>query len=142
MIPLKRDVDLPILDVAMPCMTGLHAARELKRRRLEIRVLMLPTHENELSPMARSFPSDASPSLSNICSTPTATGSAAGWPASTKHLRTCSATSQSLKTTTPTAGCCAGTTIGAAVLSLRVRPTASLPSTISGARGSPDRAAR
>jgi DNA-binding NarL/FixJ family response regulator len=44
---LERDVDLAILDIAMPRMTGLHAARELHRRRPELRVLMLSMHENE-----------------------------------------------------------------------------------------------
>jgi DNA-binding NarL/FixJ family response regulator len=44
---LDEDVDLAILDIAMPRMTGLHAARELKRRRPEVRVLMLSMHENE-----------------------------------------------------------------------------------------------
>jgi DNA-binding NarL/FixJ family response regulator len=44
---LREDVDLAIVDIAMPRMTGLHAARELKRRRPEIRVLILSMHENE-----------------------------------------------------------------------------------------------
>jgi len=44
---LEPDVDLAILDIAMPRMTGLHAARELHRRRPELRVLMLSMHENE-----------------------------------------------------------------------------------------------
>jgi DNA-binding NarL/FixJ family response regulator len=44
---LGEDVDLAIVDIAMPRMTGLHAARELKRRRPEIRVLILSMHENE-----------------------------------------------------------------------------------------------
>jgi DNA-binding NarL/FixJ family response regulator len=44
---LEGDVDLAILDVAMPRMTGLHAARELHRRRPELRMLMLSMHENE-----------------------------------------------------------------------------------------------
>jgi DNA-binding NarL/FixJ family response regulator len=43
---LDPDVDLAILDIAMPRMTGLHAARELHRRRPDLRVLMLSMHEN------------------------------------------------------------------------------------------------
>jgi len=41
------DVDLAVLDVSMPRMTGLQAATELARRHPEIRVLMLSMHENE-----------------------------------------------------------------------------------------------
>ena len=44
---LEDDIDLAILDIAMPRMTGLHAARELHRRRPELRILMLSMHENE-----------------------------------------------------------------------------------------------
>jgi len=44
---LEEDVDLAVLDIAMPRMTGLRAARELHRRRPELRVLMLSMHENE-----------------------------------------------------------------------------------------------
>jgi DNA-binding NarL/FixJ family response regulator len=44
---LREDVDVAILDIAMPRMTGLHAARELNRRRPAIRVLILSMHENE-----------------------------------------------------------------------------------------------
>jgi DNA-binding NarL/FixJ family response regulator len=44
---LEDDIDLAILDVTMPRMTGLQAARELARRRPELRVLMLSMHENE-----------------------------------------------------------------------------------------------
>jgi DNA-binding NarL/FixJ family response regulator len=44
---LRENVDLAIVDIAMPRMTGLHAARELKRRRPDIRVLILSMHENE-----------------------------------------------------------------------------------------------
>ena len=46
-IALQQDVDLAIMDIAMPSMTGLHAARELKRRRPEIRILVLSMYENE-----------------------------------------------------------------------------------------------
>ena len=44
---LDEDVDLAILDVTMPRLTGLQAARELSSRRPELRVLMLSMHENE-----------------------------------------------------------------------------------------------
>ena len=44
---LESDVDLAILDVSMPRMTGLQAARELAARRPELRTLMLSMHENE-----------------------------------------------------------------------------------------------
>jgi DNA-binding NarL/FixJ family response regulator len=38
---LSTDVHLAILDIAMPRMTGLQAARELGRRRPELRTLIL-----------------------------------------------------------------------------------------------------
>ena len=41
------DIDLAILDVSMPRMTGLQAARELHRRRPELRILVLSMHESE-----------------------------------------------------------------------------------------------
>ena len=41
------DVDLAVLDVTMPRLTGLQAAAELARRRPELRVLMLSMHDNE-----------------------------------------------------------------------------------------------
>jgi DNA-binding NarL/FixJ family response regulator len=41
---LDQAVDLALLDVAMPRRTGLQAARELTRRRPEVRVLMLSMH--------------------------------------------------------------------------------------------------
>jgi DNA-binding NarL/FixJ family response regulator len=44
---LVEAVDLVILDIAMPRMTGLHAARELGRQRPELRILILSMHENE-----------------------------------------------------------------------------------------------
>jgi DNA-binding NarL/FixJ family response regulator len=44
---LQPDIDLAILDVTMPRMTGLAATRELGRRRPELRVLILSMHENE-----------------------------------------------------------------------------------------------
>jgi DNA-binding NarL/FixJ family response regulator len=44
---LEPDIDLAILDISMPRMTGLQAARELHHRRQEIRILMLSMHQNE-----------------------------------------------------------------------------------------------
>jgi DNA-binding NarL/FixJ family response regulator len=44
---LEEDIHLAILDVTMPRMTGLQAARELSHRRPELRILMLSMHENE-----------------------------------------------------------------------------------------------
>ncbi|TQK69246.1 response regulator transcription factor [Nocardioides sp. SLBN-35] len=41
------EVDLVVLDIAMPTMTGLQAAREIARRRTPPRVLMLSMHDNE-----------------------------------------------------------------------------------------------
>jgi DNA-binding NarL/FixJ family response regulator len=43
----RDDVDLAVIDITMPRMTGLHAARELHRRRPGLRILMLSMHENE-----------------------------------------------------------------------------------------------
>jgi len=40
-------IDLAVLDVAMPRMTGLHAAREMSRLSAAPRVLMLSMHDNE-----------------------------------------------------------------------------------------------
>lgn len=42
---LREDVDLAVLDVAMPRRTGLAAARELTRRRPQLKVLMLSVHD-------------------------------------------------------------------------------------------------
>jgi DNA-binding NarL/FixJ family response regulator len=44
---LRGDVDLAVLDVAMPLRTGLQAARELGRRMPELRILMLSMHDLE-----------------------------------------------------------------------------------------------
>jgi DNA-binding NarL/FixJ family response regulator len=43
----EDDVDLAILDVAMPRMTGIQAARELSQRRPELKILILSMHDNE-----------------------------------------------------------------------------------------------
>jgi DNA-binding NarL/FixJ family response regulator len=44
---LEEDVDLAVIDISMPRMTGLQAARELHRRRAQLRILILSMHENE-----------------------------------------------------------------------------------------------
>jgi DNA-binding NarL/FixJ family response regulator len=44
---LQGDVDLAILDVTMPRMTGLQAARELRRRGSDAKLLVLSMHDNE-----------------------------------------------------------------------------------------------
>jgi DNA-binding NarL/FixJ family response regulator len=43
----SQEIDLAILDVAMPRLTGLQAARELSRLHPELRILMLTMHDNE-----------------------------------------------------------------------------------------------
>src|SRR5262249_20654879 len=43
----EESLHLAILDVSMPRMTGLQAARELARRRPEVRTLILSMHDNE-----------------------------------------------------------------------------------------------
>jgi DNA-binding NarL/FixJ family response regulator len=44
---LDESVDLAVLDVTMPRMTGIQAAGELHRRKPELRTLMLSMHDNE-----------------------------------------------------------------------------------------------
>jgi len=46
-LALSEDLDLAILDISMPRMTGLQAARELRQRRPDVRVLILSMHESE-----------------------------------------------------------------------------------------------
>jgi DNA-binding NarL/FixJ family response regulator len=43
----RDDIDLAVLDVAMPGMTGLRVARELVRRRPALRVVMLSMYDHE-----------------------------------------------------------------------------------------------
>ncbi|MET9559266.1 response regulator transcription factor [Streptomyces tauricus] len=43
----NQEVDLAVLDIAMPRMTGLQAARELAALKPGVRVLMLTMHDNE-----------------------------------------------------------------------------------------------
>jgi DNA-binding NarL/FixJ family response regulator len=44
---LKEDVDLAILDVSMPRLTGVQAAAELHRRKPALKTLMLSMHDSE-----------------------------------------------------------------------------------------------
>jgi DNA-binding NarL/FixJ family response regulator len=46
-LALGDSVDLAVLDVTMPRMTGIQAAGELHRRKPELRTLMLSMHDNE-----------------------------------------------------------------------------------------------
>jgi DNA-binding NarL/FixJ family response regulator len=46
-LALETEVDLAVLDVAMPVLTGLQAAAELRRRRPELRTLMLSMYDSE-----------------------------------------------------------------------------------------------
>ncbi|HZB36064.1 MAG TPA: response regulator transcription factor [Gaiellaceae bacterium] len=46
-LALSEDVDLAILDVSMPRLTGLQAARELSQRRPALRILILSMYDNE-----------------------------------------------------------------------------------------------
>ena len=44
---LEDDIDLAVIDITMPRMTGLQATGELHRRRPSLPILMLSMHENE-----------------------------------------------------------------------------------------------
>ncbi len=46
-LALKGGIDLAILDVSMPRLTGLQAARQLQAHRPELRVLLLSMHDDE-----------------------------------------------------------------------------------------------
>ncbi|HEY2260200.1 MAG TPA: response regulator transcription factor [Solirubrobacteraceae bacterium] len=46
-LAMAPEVDLAIIDISMPRMTGLHAVAELHRRRPELKTLILSMHENE-----------------------------------------------------------------------------------------------
>jgi DNA-binding NarL/FixJ family response regulator len=45
-LALREDVDLAVLDVSMPRLTGLRVAEELAARRPELRTLLLSMHDN------------------------------------------------------------------------------------------------
>jgi DNA-binding NarL/FixJ family response regulator len=44
---LHHELDLAILDISMPRMSGLQAAREIHRQRPTLKILMLSMHESE-----------------------------------------------------------------------------------------------
>jgi DNA-binding NarL/FixJ family response regulator len=46
-LAVAEDIHLAILDVSMPRMTGLQAAREITRRKPDVRVLILSMHDSE-----------------------------------------------------------------------------------------------
>jgi DNA-binding NarL/FixJ family response regulator len=46
-LAMSADVDLAVLDITMPRMTGLQAARELSERKPDTKVLILSMHDNE-----------------------------------------------------------------------------------------------
>ena len=46
-VVLHQDIDLAILDVAMPKLTGLQVARHIREHRPDTRVLILSMHDNE-----------------------------------------------------------------------------------------------
>jgi DNA-binding NarL/FixJ family response regulator len=46
-LALGGDIDLAVLDVTMPRLTGVQAARQLTEQRPELRVLILSMHDNE-----------------------------------------------------------------------------------------------
>ena len=46
-LALTSDVDLVVLDISMPRMTGLQAALELRGRKPQLPVLFLSMHDNE-----------------------------------------------------------------------------------------------
>jgi DNA-binding NarL/FixJ family response regulator len=46
-LAMSGEIDLAVLDITMPRMTGLQAARELSEQRPDIKVLILSMHDNE-----------------------------------------------------------------------------------------------
>ncbi len=46
-LALAEDIDLAVLDVSMPRLTGLQAARQLSERSSGVRVLMLSMHDSD-----------------------------------------------------------------------------------------------
>jgi DNA-binding NarL/FixJ family response regulator len=46
-IALREEIDLAVLDVSMPRLTGLQVAAELQRQRPDLRTLMLSVHDSE-----------------------------------------------------------------------------------------------
>jgi DNA-binding NarL/FixJ family response regulator len=48
-LALREEIHLAVVDVAMPGLTGLCVARELRDRRPDLRVVMVSMHDNEQS---------------------------------------------------------------------------------------------
>jgi DNA-binding NarL/FixJ family response regulator len=46
-LALAREIDLAVLDVSMPKLTGLQAARHIREQRPQVQVVMLSMHDNE-----------------------------------------------------------------------------------------------
>jgi DNA-binding NarL/FixJ family response regulator len=46
-VALSAEIDLAVLDVTMPRLTGIQAARELAQQRPDLRTLILSMHDNE-----------------------------------------------------------------------------------------------
>ena len=46
-VAMDTEIDLAILDISMPRMTGLQAVRELHQRKPDLPILILSMHENE-----------------------------------------------------------------------------------------------
>jgi len=46
-LAMSSEIDLAVLDITMPRMTGLQAARELSQRKPDMKVLILSMHDNE-----------------------------------------------------------------------------------------------
>jgi DNA-binding NarL/FixJ family response regulator len=44
---LRNDIDLAVLDISMPRLTGLQVAHELSRHRRDMRIVILSMHDNE-----------------------------------------------------------------------------------------------
>lgn len=46
-VALREDLDLAVLDLTMPLLTGLHATRQLRGHRPGLKVIVLSMHDNE-----------------------------------------------------------------------------------------------
>ncbi len=46
-LAIAQDVDVAVLDLAMPALTGIEATREIRQQSSRIRVLMLSSHKEE-----------------------------------------------------------------------------------------------
>lgn len=55
-LALSEDIDLAVLDVSMPRLTGLQAARQLSERSSNVRVLILSMHDSDSTSSRRFAP--------------------------------------------------------------------------------------